>query len=118
MPSNRAEFTNTKTEPTQTSTETTPTTTTTTEDKPKVVVSKSGPAQLTFPELLGNVVASVLADRTAMGKAKADISLWYAAQDPNTRIDIAKKTRADLEYSRGIIESAYQHFRELSFQDN
>lgn len=93
-----------------------PTPTSTSEEKPKIVISNKGPAQLTFPELLGSVVAKVLADHTAMNQAKSDITVWFAAQDPETQVELVRKTRSELEYSRGIIESAYQHFRELSFQ--
>lgn len=83
----------------------------------EVTIKTTGPAQLTFSELLGSVVTNVLNDPVSMLQAKKDITIWYNAQDPNTRSETAKKGRADLERSRGVIESAYQHFRELTFQE-
>lgn len=99
--------------------------TTATQEKPQndtretrttVEVTAKGPAQMTFPELLGYIVTKVLQNRVLMAEAKKEMTIWYKAQDPND-LTTKKAARADLEYARGIFESTFGHFRELSFQE-
>lgn len=83
--------------------------------EPKVTLL--GPAQKTFPRLLGDCVSVVLTDHGQMAAQKKAFTLWYAAQDPNKKQEIARQTRTDLEYCRSVIESMYVYFRDTCFQD-
>lgn len=89
----------------------------TTEEKKKVVISTNGPAQMSLPELIGHIMTSVLKDHTQMGEMKKQFRIWYDAQDPATKKETAQNARKEIEYSRGILESTYQLFRDISYQD-
>lgn len=86
-------------------------------EKAKPVVSNNGPAQKTFAELMGGIMAAVMADHRLMPQAKSDLEMWYNAQDLDNRKEIARKVKAEFEYSKGILESAYHHFMNIAFQD-
>ena len=72
---------------------------------------------MTFSEIMGHIVTTVLKDRMLMPQAKRELEMWYNAQPLEGRKDLARKTKQEFEYARGIIESAFHHFMSAAYQD-
>lgn len=79
--------------------------------------STDGPAQMSLYQLLGHIVATVSENHALMPQAKREMEVWWNAQSPDDRKEIARKARIEMEYCRGIIESAYQHFYSLTYSE-
>jgi hypothetical protein len=87
------------------------------ETKPQFVPNTQGPAQMTFPQIMGHIVTMVLEDRTLMPQAKKELEVWYLAQPLEQRKEIVKKIKSQFEYTKGIVESSYHQFMEISYGD-
>ena len=78
------------------------------------------PAKQTLAELLGNIVARVVADRSTMPQCKKDLEMWYRAQDANTdeeRKTLARETRKNVETLKQAGESLFLTLMEVASAD-
>ena len=82
-----------------------------------VAPTTTGPAQKTFPQIMGQIVTMVLADRTLMPQAKREFEIWYNAQPIDGRSALAKQFKLEFEYTKGIVESTFHHFMSVAYMD-
>ena len=80
-------------------------------------VVERGPAQMSQPELLGNLVRRTLENPADISKVKRDLIIWYNAQPLENRKQMASDALKVMDKLKLTSESLYQTFVEISMLD-